>query len=36
AALKEGSNTAIDELIQDNKSLKIVKAVIHGWLFPNG
>ncbi len=36
AALKEGSNTAIDEFIVDNKYLKVVKAVIQGWLLPNG
>jgi hypothetical protein len=36
AALKEGSNTVIDEFIVDNKYLKIVKAVIQGWLLPNG
>lgn len=36
AALKEGSKTAIDEFIVDNKYLKVVKAVIQGWLLPNG
>jgi hypothetical protein len=36
AALKEGSNTAIDEFFVDNKYLKVVKAVIQGWLQPNG
>jgi hypothetical protein len=36
AALKEGSNTAIDEFVVDNKYLKVVKAVIQGWLQPNG
>jgi hypothetical protein len=36
AALKEGSNTAIDEFIVDNKYLKVVKAVIQGWLLSNG
>jgi hypothetical protein len=35
SALKEGSNTAIDEFIVDNKYLKVVKAVIQGWLLPN-
>jgi hypothetical protein len=35
SALKEGSSTAIDEFIVDNKYLKVVKAVIQGWLFPD-
>jgi hypothetical protein len=35
AALKEGSNTAIDEFIVDNKYLKIMKAIIQGWLMSN-
>lgn len=35
AALKEGSETAIDEFVLENKYLKVVKAVIKGWLRPN-
>lgn len=34
AALKEGGETAIDEFILENKYLKIVKAVLKGWLQP--
>ncbi len=36
AALKEGGDTAIDEFILENKHLKVVKAVVKGWLDPNG
>ncbi|MHC5762007.1 hypothetical protein [Nostoc sp.] len=36
AALKEGGDTAIDEFILENKYLKVVKAVVKGWLQPNG
>jgi hypothetical protein len=36
SALKEGGNTAIDEFIVDNKYLKVVKAIIQGWLQSNG
>jgi hypothetical protein len=32
AALKEGSDTVIDEFFLENKYLKVVKAVIKGWL----
>ncbi|MEH1897919.1 MAG: hypothetical protein V7K94_21980 [Nostoc sp.] len=32
AALKEGGDTAIDEFILENKYLKVVKAVVKGWL----
>jgi len=32
AALKEAGETAIDELILENKYLKIVKAAVKGWL----
>jgi hypothetical protein len=35
SALKEGTNTAIDEFIMDSKYLKVVKAVIQGWFQPN-
>jgi uncharacterized coiled-coil protein SlyX len=35
AALKEGGDTAIDEFILENKYLKVVKAVVKGWLQPN-
>ncbi|NES97531.1 MAG: hypothetical protein F6K32_20400 [Desertifilum sp. SIO1I2] len=31
AALKAGGETALDQLILENKYLKIVKAVIKGW-----
>lgn len=34
AALREGGETAIDELILENKYLKIAKAVVKGWLHP--
>ncbi|NCR42430.1 MAG: hypothetical protein GPJ21_23035 [Microcystis aeruginosa W13-11] len=36
AALKEGGDTAIDEFILENKYLKVVKAVVKGWLQPSG
>jgi hypothetical protein len=36
AALREGGGKAIDELILDNKYLKIAKAVIKGWIQSNG
>jgi hypothetical protein len=36
AALKGGSKTAIDEFIVENKYIKVVKAVIQGWLLPSG
>lgn len=36
AALKEGSETAIDEFVLENKYLKVVKAVVKGWLEANG
>lgn len=36
AALKEGSYTAIDEFILDNKYLKVAKSVFQGWIQPNG
>jgi hypothetical protein len=36
AALKEGGETAIDEFVLENKYLKVVKAVIKGWLQPSG
>jgi hypothetical protein len=32
AALKEGGETAIDEFFLENKYLKVVKAVVKGWL----
>jgi hypothetical protein len=32
AAFKEAGETAIDELILENKYLKIVKAAVKGWL----
>ncbi|AFW94869.1 pentapeptide repeat-containing protein [Anabaena sp. 90] len=32
AALKEAGDTAIDEFILENKYLKVVKAVVKGWL----
>lgn len=32
AALKEGGDVAIDEFVLDNKYIKVVKAVIKGWL----
>jgi hypothetical protein len=35
AALKEGGDTAIDEFILENKYLKVVKAVVKGWIQPN-
>jgi hypothetical protein len=35
AALKEGGDTAIDEFILENKYLKVVKAVVKGWLQSN-
>lgn len=35
AALKEGGETAIDEFILENKYLKVIKAVVKGWLQPN-
>jgi hypothetical protein len=35
AALKEGGDTAIDEFILENKYLKVVKAVVKGWLQPS-
>lgn len=31
-ALKEGTYTAIDELIVENKYIKVVKAILQGWL----
>lgn len=34
AALKEGSETAIEEFFLENKYLKVGKAVIKGWLQP--
>jgi len=34
AALKEGTDTAIDEFVLENKYLKVVKAVAKGWLQP--
>jgi hypothetical protein len=36
AALKEGGDTAINEFILENKYLKVVKAVVKGWLQPDG
>jgi len=36
AALKEGGETAIEEFFLENKYLKVGKAVIKGWLQPNG
>lgn len=36
AAFKGGSETAIDEFVLENKYLKVIKAVIKGWLQPNG
>lgn len=36
AALKAGGDTTIDEFFLENKYLKIGKAVIKGWLQPNG
>ena len=35
AALKEGSETAIDEFVLENKYLKVVKAIVKGWLQGN-
>jgi hypothetical protein len=35
SALKEGSDTAIDEFVLENKYLKVVKAVAKGWLTPS-
>lgn len=35
AALREGGETAIDEFVLENKYLKVVKAVVKGWLTPN-
>ena len=35
AALKAGSETAIDEFVLENKFLKVVKAVVKGWLEPH-
>ena len=35
AALKNGGETAIDELVLENKYLKIVKSIIKGWASPN-
>lgn len=32
AALKEGGETAIEEFFLENKYLKVVKAVVKGWL----
>ncbi|MGG6267531.1 hypothetical protein [Leptolyngbya sp. AN10] len=34
SALQVGGETAIDEFILDNKHLKVVKAIIKGWLQP--
>lgn len=34
-ALKQGGEVALDELVLENKYLKIVKAIIKGWLQPN-
>ena len=34
AALKDGSETAIDEFLLENKSLKVIKAFLMGWLQP--
>jgi hypothetical protein len=31
-ALKEGCETAIDEFVLENKYLKVVKAVLKGWM----
>ncbi|HAX79118.1 MAG TPA: hypothetical protein DCY88_25650 [Cyanobacteria bacterium UBA11372] len=35
AALKDGSETAIDEFVLENKYLKVVKAIVKGWLQGN-
>ncbi len=35
AALKSGGEAAIDEFVLENKYLKVVKAVVKGWLQPN-
>jgi len=35
AALKAGSETAIDEFVLENKFLKVVKAVVKGWIEPS-
>lgn len=34
-ALKAGGEAAIDEFVLENKYLKVVKAVVKGWLQPN-
>jgi hypothetical protein len=34
-ALKDGSETAIDEFVLDNKYLKVIKSITKGWLQPN-
>jgi CHASE3 domain sensor protein len=35
AALRDGSETAIDEFVLENKYLKVVKAIVKGWLQGN-
>ena len=36
SALAQGSETAFDEFVLENKYLKVGKAVLKGWLNPNG
>lgn len=36
AAFRAGTEAVIDEFVLENKRLKVVKAVIKGWLQPNG
>jgi hypothetical protein len=36
AALKEGSETALEEFFLESKYLKVGKAIIKGWLQPSG
>lgn len=35
SAFKEGADTAMDELVLDNKYLKVAKAAIKGWIDPS-
>jgi hypothetical protein len=36
AALRKGGETAIDEFVLENRYLKVIKAIVKGWLAPNG
>ncbi|MBP5971943.1 hypothetical protein HW132_04130 [Brasilonema sp. CT11] len=35
SALAQGSETAIEEFLLENKYLKVAKAIVKGWLLPN-